>query len=70
MKLSNIYQPTSAKWTKIGIACKTASIYIMSQGHFSDNNWIFYVGTALGVLATIIPPMMGDDSASPEATSS
>jgi len=54
MKLTNINQPTSPKWVKIGTALLTCSAFIGTYSLTAQVPFVGYLGLGLGLLGTMI----------------
>lgn len=54
MKLSNINQPTPAKWVKIGSALIAISTFIGGYSLTAQNTIVGYIGLSLGTIGTAL----------------
>lgn len=54
MKLSNINQPTSPKWVKIGSTLLAISTFVGGYSLTAQNAIVGYIGLGLGVIGTTL----------------
>jgi len=53
-KLSNINKPTSAKWSKLGMAILSVSTFISGYGLTQNDTAVGFVGLVCGIVGTFI----------------